>query len=103
MSFGHDRERLLVNQLRSEGWFALRAPASLGVADVVAMKAGENARLIECKATAAGPYSGFLPADRERLSAAAKEAGAEAWLYFHPKRKAAEWIHESQWPITHQK
>jgi len=68
------------------------------VADVVALKEGEKPRLIESKATAAGPYAGFLPADRERLSQAAKEAGAEAWLYWHPKRKPPEWIAESQWP-----
>lgn len=33
---GHQRERDLVNLLRDQDWIALRAPASLGVAAVMA-------------------------------------------------------------------
>ena len=75
----------------------MRAPASLGVADVVALKPGE-ARLCEVKSTTAGPYAGFGPADRAALSAAAKVAGASAWLYWHPKNKPGVWIAEAEWP-----
>ena len=75
----------------------MRAPASLGVADVVALKPGES-RLVEVKSTTAGPYAGFGPADRKALSAAAKVAGASAWLVWWPKRKQPQWIAEAEWP-----
>jgi Holliday junction resolvase len=95
---GIQRERDLVNSLREGGWFALRAPASLGVADVVALKDGERPRLIECKSTRAGKYSGFLPADRKALAEAADRAGADAFLYWHPPRRKPQWIPRSDWP-----
>ena len=98
MAKGHDRERLLVRTLRDKDWIAFRAPASLGVADVVALRDGSRPLLVECKATAGGPYSHFLPADRKRLSEAAKLAGAEAWLYWHPPRGEGHWISASEWP-----
>lgn len=95
---GIQRERDLVNQLRGEDWFAMRAPASLGCADVVALRDGDRPRLIEVKSTTAGPYAGFSPADRRDLSFAAKLAGAEAWLCWWPKRSKPVWIPESDWP-----
>lgn len=98
MSRGHDRERALVALLRREDWIAFRAPASLGVADVVALKDGHRPRLIESKSTAAGPYSHFLPADREKLIGAAILAGAEAWLAWWPPRGELHWIAASEWP-----
>lgn len=94
---GHDRERQLVALKRKEGWVAFRAPASLGVADVVALKAGETSQLIESKSTLR-PYAHFLPADRQRLSEAAKAAGAEALLAWWPSRGELKWIAESDWP-----
>lgn len=95
---GIQRERDLVNELRGKDYFALRAPASLGCADVVALKAGERPMLIECKSTAAGPYAGFGPADRKALSFMADLAGAVAWLYWKPKNGRAHWIPEADWP-----
>lgn len=95
---GIQRERALVNRLRSEDYFALRAPASLGCADVVALKDGQRPKLIECKSTKAGPYAGFGPADRKALSFMARLAGADAWLYWHPKNGKPHWIAESEWP-----
>ena len=95
---GIQRERDLVNRLREDGWFAIRAPASLGVADVVALKAGEPSRLIEVKSTTAGAYAGFGPADREALSDMARVAGADAYLCWWPKRAEPRWIPEADWP-----
>ena len=95
---GIQRERDLVNELRDDDFFAMRAPASLGCADVVALKAGQRPMLIECKSTKAGPYAGFGPADRRALSFMAKLAGASAWLYWKPKRARAVWIAEKDWP-----
>ena len=95
---GIQRERDLVNDLRGEGFFAIRAPASLGVADVVALKDGERPRLVEVKSTKAGPYAGFGPADRKALAEMAAQAGADAYLYWHPPRRKPKWIPESEWP-----
>lgn len=97
-SRGIDRERKLRDQLLSEDWVAFRAPASLGVADVVALRSDRRPRLIEVKSTAQGPYEHFGPADRADLSAAAVRAGAEAWLVWWPPRAKPRWIAESEWP-----
>lgn len=95
---GIQRERDLVKRLREEGWFAMRSPASLGVADVIALKEGERSRFYEVKSTAAGKYAGFLPKDREALSVAARRAGVDAILCWWPKNKEPEFIPEKDWP-----
>jgi Holliday junction resolvase len=97
MSRGHDRERAVRAVMQEDGWLAFRAPASLGVADVVALKAGERPRLIEVKSTQ-GPYRHFLPRDRAELLAAALQAGADAFLAYWPSRGKLEWIEASEWP-----
>jgi Holliday junction resolvase len=100
MSRGHDRERAVVHWLRDRDWVAFRAPASLGVADVIALKAGERPRLIEVKSTAQGPYERFGPADRARLRFAGDLAGAEVFLIWWPPRGTMAWIPPSAWPGT---
>ena len=95
---GIDRERSVLTGLKAEGWLAFRAPASLGVADVIALRAGDKSRLIEVKSTAGGPYERFGPADRERLRVAGRVAGAEVFLVWWPSRGQARWIPESEWP-----
>jgi Holliday junction resolvase len=95
---GTQRERAVRDYLRDRDWLAFRAPASLGVADVVALKVNHRPRLIEVKSTAAGPYHGFGPQDRERLSFAAKMAGADAELAWWPSRGRLRFIPESEWP-----
>lgn len=72
----------------------IRAPGSLGFADLIALKAGEKPRMIEVKGTAAGPYAGFLPAHRKALSEVARLAGAVAELAYWPARKELRWIQE---------
>ncbi len=94
---GHDRERARVNWYRGEGWFAIRAPASLGPVDVIAIKDGEI-RFEELKSTAGGPYEHFGPKDRADLSAMAKLAGASAFLVWWPPRSQPRVIPESEWP-----
>lgn len=95
---GHDRERAVVAWLRERDWLAFRAPASLGVADVVALKADQRPRLAEVKSTAQGPYEHFGPADRAKLAGAAALAGAEAWLAWWPPRGQLRWIPQAEWP-----
>lgn len=98
MSRGIQRERAVRDWLRDRDWLAFRAPASLGVADVVALKAGCRARLVEVKSSAQGPYEHFGPADRDRLRMAALLAGADAYLAWWPPRGELLWIPESEWP-----
>ena len=96
--FGTRRERQVRDYLADRDWLAFRAPASLGVADVVALRAGSRPRLIECKATAQGPYEHFGPAARERLRAAAALAGADAFLAWWPSRGSLRMIPAEEWP-----
>lgn len=98
MSRGIQRERAVRDWLRERDWLAFRAPASLGVADVVALKAGYRARLVEVKSSAQGPYEHFGPADRDRLRMAALLAGADAYLAWWPPRGELHWIPEAEWP-----
>ena len=95
---GSNRERLVKERLLSRGYWVARAAASLGDADLVALKAGEPPYLIEVKATTAGPFSGFGPKDREELRRAARKAGAEAILVWWPMNRPLRWIAESEWP-----
>lgn len=98
MSRGVQRERQVRALLANDDWVAFRAPASLGCADVVALRAGSRPRLIEVKSTAQGPYEHFGPADRERLRLAAELAGADAYLVWWPARGKPRWIPASEWP-----
>ena len=95
---GTQRELAVRNHLADRDWLAFRAPASLGVADVIALKDGERPRLVEVKSTAGGPYEHFGPKDRGRLRFAATLAGADAYLAWWPSRGRLIWIHESEWP-----
>lgn len=97
MSRGHDRERAVRHYLIGRDWLAFRAPASLGVADVVALRAGSRPLLIEVKSTAGGPYEHFSPKDRADLRFAAELAGATAWLVWWPPRGQMHWIRSSEW------
>jgi Holliday junction resolvase len=99
MSRGHDRERRVKALLESEDWLVVRAAASLGVADLVALRAGSRPRVIEVKSTAGGPYERFQPADRARLRFAAEMAGAEALLAWWPPRGRLRWIPANEWPM----
>lgn len=65
---GSQRERAVRDHLAKQDWLAFRAPASLGCADVIALRDGSRPRLVEVKSTAGGPYEHFGPAARERLA-----------------------------------
>ena len=95
---GHQRERAVRDLLLDQDWVAFRAPASLGCADVIALRAGSRPRLVEVKSTAQGPYEHFGPADRKRLRFAAEMAGADALLAWWPPRGKLRWIPEQEWP-----
>jgi len=95
---GIQRERDRVNWYRDRDWFAMRAPASLGPVDVIAMKDGERTRFEELKSTAAGPFHSFGPKDRAELSFIAKLAGADAFLIWWPPRSKPIEFPEDSWP-----
>lgn len=95
---GIDRERKVRDILQSDDWVAFRAPASLGCADVIALRDGSRPRLIEVKSTAQGPYERFGPQARSVLRAAAARAGADAFLAWWPPRGQLRWISASEWP-----
>lgn len=93
-------ERKVLKLLREENWFCFRTPASLGVCDVVALKAGHRPRMLEVKSTVRGPFAGFPPSDRRDLHDAAVAAGADAYLAYWPPRKALALIPSYDWPVT---
>lgn len=96
---GHARERQVRKLYEEQGWWTIRAAASLGDADVVALKAGEVPLFIEVKANkAGGPYMNFRKADREELKLAAEKAGAQAVLVYWPARQQPRIIPASDWP-----
>lgn len=97
-SRGIARERQVRDVLAKDDWLAFRSPASLGCADVIALKDGRRPRFVEVKATADGPYKGFGPAARVRLSLTARMAGADAFLAWWPPRGPLRWISETEWP-----
>ena len=105
MSFGHDRERQVKKLLEEEGWFVIRAPASLGVADLVAVRRHPHreivcstVKFVEVKGNVGNPYMNFRPEDRQALLDAAEKAGARAELAFWPKRGNLTWIGSEAWP-----
>lgn len=95
---GHDRERAVRDWYLKRDWVAFRAPASLGVADVIALRADRRPHLVEVKSTAGGPYEHFQPADRAHLLAAAHTAGADALLAWWPPRGQLRFIPSAEWP-----
>lgn len=97
---GHARERQVRERLQEDGWVVVRAAGSLGVADLVALKAGMTPMVIEVKSTAAGPYKHFGPVDRAMLISAALQAGAEAWLCWWPPRGEPRWLGTFDWPAA---
>ena len=97
-AFGHNRERKARDILEADGWFVIRAPGSLGFCDLVALRKGYDPWLIEVKATAAGPFHSFGPADRRDLLAAASKAGGKAMLLYWPANAQPRYIFPDEWP-----
>jgi Holliday junction resolvase len=97
---GTRRENQVRDLLASEGWVVMRAPASIGAADLIALKDGSTSRFIQVKATAGGPYKTFGPGERRELSQVAKQAGGVAELCWWPPRGACRWVSEQDWPVA---
>lgn len=91
--------------LERDGWLVTRAAGSLGIFDLVALKAGETPKLIEVKSTSGGPFERFGPGERERALTAALGAGGTVELWWWPKAKPGETLEQalrvilpSEWP-----
>lgn len=97
-SKGHGRERQLKKQMEADGWIVFRAPASLGVCDLMALRSGETPLMIEVKSNDGNAWMHFRWRDRADLLEAAVQAGADAWLVHWPSRQQPRWIHSSDWP-----
>lgn len=66
-------ERQVRSALRHHGWLVIRSAGSLGVADLVALRAGNTPLIVSCKLTGLPP-----PHERRELLEAAESAGARA-------------------------
>lgn len=66
-------ERQVRAALRHYGWLVIRSGGSLGVADLVALRAGNTPLLVSCKLGGLPP-----PHERAELLEAAQSAGARA-------------------------
>lgn len=85
------------------GWTAMCGRCSRGPADVLAVKAGEQPRLIQVKGDQGSPYANFRPEDRRVLVEEALNAGGIALLAWWPKgvKRADGWpryIPWTDWP-----
>lgn len=97
---GAARERQLRERYEAKGYYVVRGAGSKG-GDLIAGRSGSPTLLIEVKATAAGPWSGFGPADRTALIQAAERAGWEPLLVWWPmNRKHPRFVPKEGWPNT---
>lgn len=95
---GTRREHQVRDVLREDDWVVYRGAASLGCADLVALKVHRLPRLVQVKSCASGPYDHFRPAERAALKQEAEWAGAEALLAWWPPRGKLRWIAVEEWP-----
>jgi Holliday junction resolvase len=73
-------ERTTRDALTKYGWYVVRAGGSLGIADLVALRAGSKPLLVSCKTNGR-----IDPAEREALHTTARAAGARPLVASRPK------------------
>jgi Holliday junction resolvase len=97
---GARRENEWADRQIADGWSVTRSAGSHGVADVVGCKDGVIV-YDQVKATKAGPFSGFGPAERRELLGEATKAGATARLiWWPPDRQGPRVLLPDRWPPT---
>lgn len=73
-------ERQVRDALAAHGWLVIRSAGSLGIADLVALRAGKTPTLVSCK------LSGRIgPGERAALILAADKAGARPLVAMRPR------------------
>jgi hypothetical protein len=107
---GTKRELKEVHLRRDQGYVAFRTPASMGVCDVIAMKAQQvdyepwsvvdlsEVLMEEVKANKGNPFMHFRRPEREALRKAAARAGATALLVHWPPYGARREYRVEDWP-----
>lgn len=96
-SRGTRRERQVCHQLAQDDYIAFRSPASLGPADVIALKPGSRLG-IQVKSDVAGPFAHFGPRARADLLAFCDMADIRPWLIWWPPRGKMTWFPPESWP-----
>lgn len=76
----------------------MRSPASLGAADVIALRAGDLPRLIQVKANIGSAFMNFRPEERAELRRIAEVAGGIAELWHWPPRGVLRVLTPEAWP-----
>ena len=100
---GRRKEWDVVKRLRADGWLAQRSAGSHGLWDVVAVKPGHRARLIQVKYSRDGAFRRDENASA-LLALAANDAvvDVEVWVYrygrSYPTRWEVSYLHD--WIIT---
>lgn len=100
---GIQRERQMAEVIGESGWWVLRAAGSLGVADLVCLKAGHRPMMLEIKSNSGSPFAGFGPDKRAALLAAARQAGAQPFLVNWPKHGQPTYYGIDEWPVDRRK
>lgn len=96
---GNARENRCLEQLVERGYVGICGRASRGPADIIALKRGDAAMMVQVKGDKRGPYQNFRMDERAELLRAAIEAGAIAWLCWMPSvKKPPVWLHWTDWP-----
>lgn len=103
---GNARELKVMAVLADEGWLCASRRHIGGAGDILAIRKARvsnmlytvEARLIEVKSTAGGPWERFGPTDRQDLLDTAITFGAEPLLAWWPARGKLRWIDAFQWP-----
>lgn len=87
-------------RLEEEGWLVVRAAGSLGIADLIALKATHKPRMIEVKSDDVkfGPFNNFGPTRRAEFLAKAGQAGAEPELIYWPPHGSMHVVPVDAWP-----
>jgi Holliday junction resolvase len=96
---GNAKELRTAELLSDDGWVVASRRHIAGPGDLLAVKGDRATRLIEVKATAAGPYAHFGPADRRTLSRYADLHGLVPELaWWAPGSRVPEFFGEADWP-----
>lgn len=97
---GTKRENQVKAGLEADGWVVIRAPASIGAADLVALKRGFPPKIIQVKANKdGGPYANFRREERAELARIAHQAGGVAELCWWPPHGKCRWLAAAVWPL----
>jgi Holliday junction resolvase len=94
---GNRREREVRQALESYGWTVRKARASLGAADLVAIR-GKRKLLIQVKAVKGSAYKTFGPEDRAELIREGEFCGGTPVLVHWPPYKPCRWFWVRHWP-----